>query len=45
MPVTYNLMKNGINFTNHYSFTSGGGSTFNSEFMVNTGYSTALIII
>ena len=41
MPVTYNLMKNGINFTNHYSFTSGGGSTFNSEFMVNTGYSTA----
>ena len=22
MPVTYNLMKNGINFTNHYSFTS-----------------------
>lgn len=41
MPVTYDLMKNSINFTNHFSFTSGGGSTFNSEFMVNTGYSTA----
>lgn len=41
MPTTYELMKNSINFTNHYSFTSGGGSTFNSEFMVNTGYSTA----
>ena len=41
MPTTYELMKNSINFTNHYSFTSGGGSTFNSEYMVNTGYSTA----
>ena len=30
-----------MNFVNHYSFTSGGGSTFNSEFMINTGYSTA----
>lgn len=41
MPTFYNLSKNSINFTNHYSFTSGGGSTFNSEFMVNTGYSSA----
>lgn len=41
MPTTYKMMKNSINFTNHYSFTSGGGSTFNSEFMVNTGYSSA----
>lgn len=41
MPTLYNLTKNSINFKNHYSFTSGGGSTFNSEFMVNTGYSTA----
>lgn len=41
MPTTYKMMKNSINFTNHFSFTSGGGSTFNSEFMVNTGYSTA----
>ncbi|MDD4706553.1 MAG: LTA synthase family protein, partial [Bacilli bacterium] len=41
MPTTYKMMKNSINFTKHYSFTSGGGSTFNSEFMVNTGYSSA----
>ena len=41
MPVTYEMMRNSLNFTNHYSFTSGGGSTFNSEFMVNTGYSSA----
>ena len=41
MPEFYNISKNSINFTNHYSFTSGGGSTFNSEFMVNTGYSSA----
>lgn len=41
MPTFYQLSKNSINFTNHYSFTSGGGSTFNSEFMVNTGYSSA----
>lgn len=41
MPVTYKMMKNSINFTNHYSFTSGGGSTFNSEFMVNSGYTAA----
>lgn len=41
MPTLYKISKNSINFTNHYSFTSGGGSTFNSEFMVNTGYSTA----
>lgn len=41
MPTLYNLKQNSLNFDNHYSFTSGGGSTFNSEFMVNTGYSTA----
>lgn len=41
MPTFYKLSKNSLNFTNHYSFTSGGGSTFNSEFMVNTGYSSA----
>lgn len=38
MPTTYGLLKNSINFTNHYSFYNGGGSTFNSEFAVNTGY-------
>ena len=41
MPELYRISRNSINFTNHYSFTSGGGSTFNSEFMVNTGYSSA----
>lgn len=41
MPTLYKLKQNSLNFSNHYSFTSGGGSTFNSEFMVNTGYSTA----
>ncbi len=40
MPNTYSLLNNSINFTNHYSFYNGGGSTFNSEFMVNTGYTT-----
>ena len=40
MPNTYKLLENSINFTNHYSFNNGGGSTFNSEFMVNTGYTT-----
>ncbi len=41
MPTLYNLKQKSLSFNNHYSFTSGGGSTFNSEFMVNTGYSTA----
>lgn len=41
MPTFYKISRNSINFTNHFSFTSGGGSTFNSEFMVNTGYSSA----
>lgn len=38
MPTLYNMMKNSINFTDHYSFYTGGGSTFNSEFAVNTGF-------
>ena len=33
---------NGINFTNHYSYYNGVGSTFNSEFAVNTGFITPL---
>ena len=40
MPNAYKLLDNSINFTNHYSFYNGGGSTFNSEFMVNVGYTT-----
>lgn len=40
MPNAYSLLNNSINFTNHYSFYNGGGSTFNSEFAVNVGYMT-----
>lgn len=39
-PTIYKLMKEGINFTNHFSFYNGGGSTFNSEFAINTGFIT-----
>ena len=39
-PTIYSLMNSGYNFTNHYSFYNGGGSTFNSEFAVNTGFVT-----
>lgn len=42
MPNLYRLMQEGINFTNHYSYYNGGGSTFNSEFAVNTGYITPI---
>lgn len=41
-PTLYNMMKNSINFTNHFSYYNGGGSTFNSEFAVNTGFITPL---
>lgn len=41
-PTIYKMMKNSINFTNHYSYYNGGGSTFNSEFAVNTGFITPL---
>ena len=41
-PTLYKMMNNSINFTNHYSYYNGGGSTFNSEFAVNTGYLTPL---
>jgi phosphoglycerol transferase MdoB-like AlkP superfamily enzyme len=34
------MMRNSINFTRHFSFAPPG-ATFNSEFMVNVGYSTA----
>lgn len=42
MPNTYALLNNSINFTNHYSYYNGGGSTFNSEFAVNTGHLTPI---
>ena len=41
-PTLYKMMNNSINFTNHYSYYNGGGSTFNSEFAVNTGFITPL---
>ena len=41
-PTLYNMMQNSINFTDHYSSYNGGGSTFNSEFAVNTGYITPM---
>lgn len=38
-PTLYNMLSNSINFSNkHYSFYTGGGSTFNSEFALNTGF-------
>lgn len=41
-PTLYRMMNNSINFTDHYSYYNGGGSTFNSEFAVNTGFITPL---
>ena len=41
-PTLYNMLKNSFNFTDHYSYYNGGGSTFNSEFAVNTGFITPL---
>jgi len=41
-PTLYKMLNNSINFTNHYSYYNGGGSTFNSEFAVNTGFITPL---
>lgn len=40
MPTLYNMKNNALNFINHYSYYNGGGSTFNSEFAVNTGFLT-----
>ena len=41
-PTLYKVMNKSINFTNHFSYYNGGGSTFNSEFAVNTGFITPL---
>lgn len=41
-PTMYKMMNEGINFSKHYSYYNGGGSTFNSEFAVNTGFITPL---
>ena len=42
MPNLYSLTKESYNFKNHYSYYNGGGSTFNSEFAINTGFITPL---
>ena len=41
-PTIYSMLNNSIVFNNHYSYSNGGGSTFNSEFAVNTGFITPL---
>ena len=41
-PNLYNLLNHSINFTDHYSIYTGGGSTFNSEFAVNAGFTTPI---
>lgn len=40
MPNLYGLQRESLNFTRHYSYYTGGGSTFNSELAVNTGFIT-----
>lgn len=42
MPNLYSMINNSYYFNNHYSYYNGGGSTFNSEFAVNTGFITPL---
>ena len=42
MPTLYGMLNNSFVFQNHYSYYNGGGSTFNSEFAVNTGFITPL---
>lgn len=41
-PNLYSLFNHSINFRDHYSIYTGGGSTFNSEFAVNTGFTTPI---
>lgn len=41
-PTLYKMKNNAFNFNNHFSYYNGGGSTFNSEFAVNTGFITPL---
>lgn len=41
-PTLYSMMNNSFIFNNHYSYYNGGGSTFNSEFAVNTGFLTPI---
>lgn len=41
-PTLYSMLNNSFVFNNHFSYYNGGGSTFNSEFAVNTGFITPL---
>lgn len=41
-PTLYGMLDNSIEFTQHYSYYNGGGSTFNSELAVNTGFITPI---
>ena len=41
-PTLHSLKKNSFVFNEHYSFRMDGGSTFNSEFCVNTGFCSPL---
>lgn len=42
MPNLYGMLSNSIVFDNHYSYYTGGGSTFNSELAVTTGFLTPI---
>ena len=41
-PTLYKLQQESINYIQHYSYYTGGGSTFNSELAVNTGFITPI---
>lgn len=41
-PCLYKLQDSSYVFSDHYSMYTGGGSTFNSEFAVNTGFTTPI---
>lgn len=41
-PNIYGMLNNSMVFNNHYSYYTGGGSTFNSELAVSTGYITPI---
>ena len=41
-PTIHSMLDNSIVFNNHYSYYTGGGSTFNSELAVNTGFITPI---
>lgn len=43
-PTLYSLKNNSFDFTEHYSYLIGAGTTFNSEFCVNTGFHTPITL-